>query len=232
MGVRVPIYNTPAKCITIADPNATNGAALGINLFYNGKLLNPQDILNIFAPSSITKLGAGSSAPAPVPYGDLTTDIVTEGANLYFTDERAIAALTGPLLQVGSRIDVLMRSQASATVNPDDGSIIRLESRVNAVQSSLTKTARNLLDDISGTTLRLESRIDTTSSFVNMALGLIAANTAAIAAIPTYDLTGTTLRLESRINALSSTVNELATTPVSGSTDPLVIYLTAQTFGN
>src|SRR5690606_22039567 len=94
--VRVPIYKTPGKCAVIeTEPRAE----LGVNVYYNGQLLDPRHILNFYAGGkTVIKSGSGPGrggtfVPPPPPQGDLTTDDVIEGSRKYFTDLRAQQAV-------------------------------------------------------------------------------------------------------------------------------------------
>lgn len=93
--VRVPIYKTPGKCAVIeTEPRAE----LGVNVYYNGQLLDPRQILNFYAGGktvikSGSRPGSGGVVIQPPSQGDLTTDDVIEGSRKYFTDLRAQQAV-------------------------------------------------------------------------------------------------------------------------------------------
>ena len=69
------------------DTDQRTGADLGVNIYYRGILLDPALILNSFV-----KPGGGGNSNIPA-FGDLTTDVIYEGARLYFTAARAVAAV-------------------------------------------------------------------------------------------------------------------------------------------
>lgn len=58
---RVPVYNTPNKAVYI-ETDATKGATLGVDLYYNGTLLTPDQVLNDSSKPTTTVV---QSAPAP-----------------------------------------------------------------------------------------------------------------------------------------------------------------------
>ncbi|MGH8173129.1 MAG: hypothetical protein ACREPX_08270 [Rhodanobacteraceae bacterium] len=82
------------KRAVAVDLDKLGGAQLGVNLYYQGVLLDPKLILNSYA----TPGGA-----IPGYSGDLTTDIVYEGSRLYFTVERAQDAV-GTILDASANI--------------------------------------------------------------------------------------------------------------------------------
>ena len=88
--VKVPIYGAPQK-FAIIDLDASGSAVLGQNIYFNGVLLDPRDVLNQYAGGSTTIIGGGGGSRPP--RGDLTTDDVYEGGRLYFTAARAVAAV-------------------------------------------------------------------------------------------------------------------------------------------
>lgn len=61
------------------DVTALEGADLGVNIYYNGELLDPRLILNSYVDAATR--------------GDITTAQVYEQGNLYFTAARALAAI-------------------------------------------------------------------------------------------------------------------------------------------
>ena len=68
--IRVHIAHTPNK-VAVIDTEASKGATLGVDLFYNGKLLLPSDVLNVFgtAGGAVAVSGASvvvqSGSPGP-----------------------------------------------------------------------------------------------------------------------------------------------------------------------
>lgn len=63
---RVPVYNTPAKAVYI-ETDATKGATLGVDLYYNGQILKPEDILNTKSSTQVVVQSQSStttSAPS------------------------------------------------------------------------------------------------------------------------------------------------------------------------
>jgi hypothetical protein len=103
----VQVHGTNQK--VLVDTDATNGAALGENLFYQGQLIRPQDILNRFVATSTTAVygsGVGGGNGGTAPGGDTTTDAIGEGRfNLYFTVRRAQDAV-GSILVDTADIDL------------------------------------------------------------------------------------------------------------------------------
>lgn len=73
--VKVPRARAPGK-FDVIDLDALGGAVLGGNLYYQGRVLAPEEVLNSLAQQQARR-------------GDLTTDTVFEGVNKYFTVERA-----------------------------------------------------------------------------------------------------------------------------------------------
>jgi hypothetical protein len=80
---RIGVQNKRGGKLQYIDLDAISGAELGVNLYYNGELLDPRLILNSYVPSA--QAAAGGSPGG----GDLTTDDVYEASRLYFTRERA-----------------------------------------------------------------------------------------------------------------------------------------------
>lgn len=69
---RVPVYNTPNKAVYI-ETDATKGATVGLDLYYNGELVKPEEILNKFVSSGgpqgsaaggSSSIGTPASAPS------------------------------------------------------------------------------------------------------------------------------------------------------------------------
>lgn len=64
---RVPVYNTPNKAVYI-ETDATKGATIGVDVYYNGELVKPEDILNKFASAGGPQgSAAGGSSSAGTP---------------------------------------------------------------------------------------------------------------------------------------------------------------------
>jgi len=119
---RVPIFGKPASYVTI-DTDAA-GAELGVNLTYQGRVLDPREILNIYVPVT-TKTVAGNTTiiqgGGGGPPSHLTTDDVIEGGNLYFTAKRAEDAV-GSIFSDSTDIHFTYNSTTpaiSATLKPN-----------------------------------------------------------------------------------------------------------------
>lgn len=85
---RLPVAGSRNRVVRV-DPNATNGAVVGENLFdAAGNVVD----LDALIADAIANLGdTGATSPAG---SDLTTDEVTEGRfNLYYTTERVDAEI-------------------------------------------------------------------------------------------------------------------------------------------
>lgn len=88
--VKVPQFRS-TRSVTV-DPDATNGAVLGLNLWdETGELVD----LDALVAQAIADAGGASSDGGTSPSGsDLTTDDVEEGRyNEYYTDARADARI-------------------------------------------------------------------------------------------------------------------------------------------
>ena len=112
---RVQLYNTPGKTVQI-ETNATIGATLGVDIFYNGVLLDPRLILNSFAPGGLSVISTRGNNGSGGPAGDLTTDVIYEGVhNLFFTVERAQDAV-GSILVNSSNITLTYNDPAPSII--------------------------------------------------------------------------------------------------------------------
>lgn len=119
--VRVPIWNSPGKYATI-DTDPARGTTLGVDLYYNGRLLDPREILNSYGGgSTVISVSGGGSSSGPGS-SIRTTDELDEGRwNWYFTVERAQDA-----------IGAALANSLNVTLTYDDGA--------NTITADLTKT--------------------------------------------------------------------------------------------
>lgn len=100
--IKVALWGSTQK-FQIIDLDELGGATLGQNIYYQGKLLDPRDVLNQLGRGNTTVVaggGGGGGTRPPVPGGGpRTTDDLDEGRyNFYFTPNRAIDAVGGALL--------------------------------------------------------------------------------------------------------------------------------------
>lgn len=65
---RVPVYNTPSKAVYV-ETEATKGATLGVDLYYNGALLTPDQVLNDSSKPTTTVVQSAPAPPSPAPSG-------------------------------------------------------------------------------------------------------------------------------------------------------------------
>ncbi len=96
--------------------------------------------------------------------GDYTTNLVTEGASLYFTDARAQNALSGSIVNI------------SNTINTLSGSLITLSSRVDTLSGVVANNYMILSGALATTNKNLSSlsgTVNTFSGFVSTLLSTI-----------------------------------------------------------